>query len=231
MEVSLISMTENPFGTIEKATSMCYRSKPSLAAVKHCYRSGHESVLEHANFTFLIKGVSRVLLAQLTRHRLVSFSVVSQRYCSMEDAEMVYPVKEDNYRHTVFAQAYERALKVYQELQMSEVPNEDARFVLPEACTTDIVMTLNLRNFIHLCNERLCTRAQWEIRKMIRMMVERTIEVESFSQQEKDFLAEILVPKCQRGVLHYCTEGNQCCGLSPKVEDYVLKEDLSNEQV
>lgn len=90
--------------------------------------------------------------------------------------------------------------------------------------------TLYVRRNGKACWSGNC-RAQWEIRKMVRMMVERTIEVESFSQQEKDFLAEILVPKCQRGVLHYCIEGDQCCGLSPKVEDYVLKEDLSNEQV
>ena len=91
MEVKLISWTKDPIGTVAKAASMCYKSEPSRNTVMGCVRSGHHSVLEHANYTFEITGVSRALLAQLTRHRHASYSVESQRYVKYDDLDFVAP--------------------------------------------------------------------------------------------------------------------------------------------
>lgn len=228
MKVTLISNTEKPFQIIEKAASMCYKSKPSLKVIEACYKSGHHSIFEHASFTFLIEGVSRALLAQLTRQRIASFSVVSQRYCSMENAEMITPpisnkVKDQETALAIFEEAYGNALEAYSALQELGLPNEDARFVLPNGCYVDLVMTVNLRSFMHICNERLCSRAQWEIQEMVKQMVIATLKLECLDENEKDFLGKILVPKCMAGQIWYCTEGKNTCGLCPLPEKYILK--------
>ena len=116
-------------------------------------------------FTWEISGVSRALLAQLTRHRFVSFSVQSQRYYDMKNGTAVIPPAISNNLQALhlFFESMSACFKAYSNLQEFEIPNEDARYVLQNSCTASLTCTMNLREFIHLCNERLCVRAQWEI--------------------------------------------------------------------
>lgn len=195
MKVTLIQATPNPIQTIADIASICYDSHPDnpLGLVKHLYKNGHHSVFEHIYFTFKIEGISRACSHQLVRHRHCSFTQRSQRYCSEDGFGFVTPPTIKNDTELDHYNDYMRLLVSpnYSELQTMGVPNEDARYILPNACETSLYMSLNLREFIHLCNERLCTRAQWEIREMVRQMVEQV-------DPELHFM---LVPKCKSGFL------------------------------
>lgn len=213
MNVKLISMTKNPFDTVAAAASVCYDSEPSFNIVKGCYLSGHESVLEHMSFTFELSGVSRALLAQLTRHRLASFSVRSQRYCKENNPQYVQPntTKDGGTRDLAFYNAMLASWEFYNQLLSLKVPAEDARMVLTNACETIIYITVNLRELIHICNERLCTRAQWEIRECVQKMKDCVLLSDEFTDEQKDFLQNrMLVPKCEAGKVIMCPEHKGC---------------------
>lgn len=192
MLVTLIQATPNPINTIAKIASICYDSDPKnpLGLVKHLYRNGHHSVFEHIYFTFKIEGISRACSHQLVRHRHCSFTQRSQRYCSEDGFGVVIPstiAKVDvkgGYMGLV-----DTIAENYEELQYIGIPNEDARYVLPNACETSLYLSCNLRELIHMSNERLCMRAQWEIRELVKQMV-------SLVAPELQFM---LVPKCQSG--------------------------------
>lgn len=222
MKVELISYTQDPLVTIEKAASTCYDSEPSADGkiMMACYRSGHHSVLEHASFTYRISGVSRSLLAQLTRHRVGdAFSVRSQRYCSEDGFGYVTPpsIQKNEKALKLYDQLMDNITSVYTLLASLDIPQEDVRFVLPNACETVITFTANLRELIHICNERLCSRAQWEIRAMVQAMVNETVKV--FPQCK-----DMLVPKCEKNkVLPYCPE-SQCCGRHKKLKEVYKDE-------
>ncbi|MBR3739493.1 MAG: FAD-dependent thymidylate synthase [Clostridia bacterium] len=222
MKVELISYTQKPLETIEEAASTCYNSEPSPDGkiMMACYRSGHHSVLEHTSFSFKITGVSRSLLAQLTRHRVGdAFSVQSQRYCAEDGFGYVTPpsIQKNERAKMLYDQLMENISSVYTLLKSLEVPQEDSRFVLPNACETVITFTTNLRELIHICNERLCSRAQWEIRAMTQAMVNEVVKV--FPECK-----EMLVPKCEKNKNYpYCPE-RQCCGRHKQ-----LKEVYKNE--
>ena len=189
MKVKLINATPNPVETIAKIASICYDSSPNdpMKLVKHLYKNGHHSVFEHIYFTFKIEGISRACSHQLVRHRHCSFTQRSQRYCSEDGFEYVTPPSlSDNlfYKNDI------RDIAMgYESYQNESVPNEDARYILPNACCTDLYLSCNLRELIHICNERLCSRAQWEIRELVRRMVELV-------DPELKFM---LVPKCKSG--------------------------------
>lgn len=192
MLVTLIQATPDPINTIAKIASICYDSDPKnpLGLVKHLYRNGHHSVFEHIYFTFKIEGISRACSHQLVRHRHCSFTQRSQRYCSEDGFGVVIPstiAKVDvkgGYMGLV-----DTIAENYEELQYIGIPNEDARYVLPNACETSLYLSCNLRELIHMSNERLCMRAQWEIRELVKQMV-------SLVAPELQFM---LVPKCQSG--------------------------------
>lgn len=192
MQVTLIQQTPNPIETIAKIASICYDSNPAdpLKLVKHLYNNGHHSCFEHIYFTFKITGISRACSHQLVRHRHCSFTQRSQRYCSEDGFGIVIPhsVEQMDDDH-----AYEKLMfnieTYYNDFCESGVPNEDARYVLPNACATEMYLSCNLRELIHIANERLCTRAQWEIRELVREMV-------SLVDPALEFM---LVPKCQSG--------------------------------
>lgn len=189
MEVKLVQQTANPIETIAKIASICYDSDPKdpMKLVQHLYKNGHHSVFEHIYFTFKIEGISRACSHQLVRHRMCSFTQRSQRYCSEEGFEYITPPSlSDNlfYKNDIKDIANE-----YRSYQNECVPNEDARYILPNACCTDLYLSCNLRELIHLCNERLCSKAQWEIRELVKKMVE-PVEPE---------LKFMLVPKCKSG--------------------------------
>ena len=192
MHVELIQATANPIETIAAIASICYDSNPKnpMGLVKHLYKNGHHSVFEHIYFTFKIEGISRACSHQLIRHRHCSFTQRSQRYCSENGFYVVEPTSiakiDERYSYFDLMDDIERN---YEELQVLGVPNEDARYVLPNACTTELYLSCNLRELIHIANERLCTRAQWEIRELVKKMV-------SLVDSQLQFM---LVPKCASG--------------------------------
>ena len=188
MQVTLIQQTQHPVETISKIASICYDSTPKnpLGLVKHLYKNGHHSVFEHIYFTFKIEGISRACSHQLVRHRMCSFTQRSQRYCAENEFEYVTPpsIELGSYATSV------RIVKEeYEYLHHLGVANEDARYVLPNACCTELYLSCNLRELIHIANERLCTRAQWEIREVVNQMV-------ALVEPELQFM---LVPKCKSG--------------------------------
>ena len=179
--------------------------------INHVISSGHHSTLEHVSFTFLISGVSRALSHQLVRHRIgVSFSQQSQRYCRFDNGfEFVtpYTIAKDTEALYKFNEAMNYLNNVYQILLDCAIPAEDARMVLPNACCTNLTMTMNLRELIHFTDERCCTCAQWEIRDMARKMARLIIEK---IPELKDYLG----PKCYQ--LGYCNESaKRTCGRRP----------------
>ena len=188
MNVTLVQQTNNPIDTIARIASICYDSNPKdpMKLVKHLYRNGHMSVMEHIYFTFKIEGISRACSHQLVRHRHCSFTQRSQRYCSEDGFEFVTPPTIGEGR---FTNDMEDIRDWYEEYQESGIPNEDARYILPNACATEMYLSCNLRELIHLANERLCSRAQWEIRDLVKQMV-------SLVDPDLKFM---LVPKCQSG--------------------------------
>lgn len=188
MKVTLVQATHNPVETIAQIASICYDSDPKnpMALVKHLYAGGHHSVFEHIYFTFKIEGISRACSHQLVRHRHCSFTQRSQRYCSEDGFQYVIP-------KTIDADEFEDDMEIikwaYADYQGNNVPNEDARYILPNACATSLYLSCNLRELIHMANERLCTRAQWEIRDLVKAMCKLVDPQLHF----------MLVPKCKSG--------------------------------
>lgn len=188
MIVTLVQATPNPIETIASIASICYDSDPvnPMGLVKHLYKNGHHSVFEHIYFTFKIEGISRACSHQLVRHRHCSFTQRSQRYCSEKDFEFVTPptIGDGNPFDAMMwdiAEDYESLLEF--------ASNEDARYILPNACATSLYLSCNLRELIHMANERLCSRAQWEIRELVTNM----------RQLVDPQLQFMLVPKCKSG--------------------------------
>lgn len=216
MKVTLTRVTENPVGAIEEAACNCYNSEPTGGKImKACYKSGHHSVLEFCDFTFHIEGVSRALTHQLVRHRLASYAQRSQRYCGEGNFDYVMPrtIKNNPEAEHTFSALMGYINMQYEKLQKLGIPNEDARYVLPNACNTAIEVKMNFRTLIHFMNERLCTRAQWEIRQM-------ALEMKKCIEAEYPELAVYLVPKCEAHGkdLAFCTE-HSSCGRAPKLEN------------
>ena len=199
MKVTLVQATPNPIETIADIASICYDSQPSnpMGLVKHLYNNGHMSVFEHIYFTFKIEGISRACSHQLVRHRHCSFTQRSQRYCSEDGFECVIPESIDE---DAFMDDLAFVARAYTAYQFDGVPNEDARYILPNACATSLYLSCNLRELIHMANERLCVRAQWEIRDLVREMC-------NLVDPQLQFM---LVPKCKSGriICHEKCGGN-----------------------
>ena len=182
--------------------------------------SGHGSTIEHVVFTFAISGVSRTLSHQLVRHRAgVAFDQQSQRYVKFKGAATMLPTtiaEGDADLRERYESQVDGALGLYGDMVEAGVPGEDARFIFPNATRTNLVMTTNLRALIHMSGLRLCTMAQWEIRRLFQL-----IRHEIFSVSP--FLGSFLAPKCVP--LGYCDEmGNrdQHCPIRPH-KDRVLE--------
>lgn len=203
-----------------EAAALCYRGPNPARSLEIAMGNRHNSVTEHSAFTFLVSGVSRALLAQLTRHRIASFSVESQRYIDLSDCfEYVIPPRikalgsgavEDfkrqmNQQHEWYCIWQERLLRAGH--KQGEA-NEDARFVLPNACSTALFVTMNARELMHLFELRCCNRAQWEIREMAWHML-------TLCKVVAPKMFEDAGPGCFRGP---CPEGKMCCGKPPKKE-------------
>lgn len=222
LKVALIRHTLSPEETVALGARLCYSratiddltqrvsAKDQSDFVQKIMGMGHESVLEHASFTFGVEGVSRVLLAQLTRHRLASFSVQSQRYVSYENGfGYIMPPKIAELGQEAQAEYHRQMQQMHQwycqwqeRLGSGEGSNEDARFVLPGACETRLMMTMNVRELRHFFSLRMCNRAQWEIRAMAKEMHRLCMEV-------APALFADAGPGCLRGA---CPEGAKTCG-------------------
>ncbi len=173
MNVELLSITPDAEKLIETAGRTAYRSLnkqgngTEKAFVQMLVKRGHLSVLEHVYATFGISGVSRAFTHQLVRHRLCSFTQQSQRYVNEENFNYIEPesIKNNPKAHLLFTKFMDDAKSVYLELQKSGLKNEDARFVLPNAVDSTIVVTANFREWRHIIEIRGKPDAQWEIRK------------------------------------------------------------------
>ena len=184
-EVVLMSITPNGEDVIERACRTCYlsfhRYDPPASTdelIRKIIRKGHHSVLEHASATFRIKGASRVFTHEMVRHRLMSPSQESQRYVhygSRKPFEVVLPcsVKEKGFAERYFKIAGE-CYRLYEEMVDAGVPKEDARYIMPNGLTSEIVVTANFRELRHIFSIRTVERAHWEIRRvcldMLRIM-------------------------------------------------------------
>ena len=228
LHVALIRHTLSPEEIVALGARLCYSratiddltqrvsAKDQSDFVQKIMGMGHDSVLEHASFTFGVEGVSRVLLAQLTRHRLASFYVQSQRYVSYEhgfgyivppkiaalgqDAAEEYARQMDQ-MHQWYCQWQERLGAA------GESSNEDARFVLPGACETRLMMTMNVRELRHFFSLRMCSRAQWEIRAL-------ATEMHCLCMEVAPALFADAGPGCLRGA---CPEGAKSCGRAAEI--------------
>lgn len=222
--VNLISYPNDALKTIYTACRTCYSAdypiniwetgteqEKMLSLIKKVLASGHHSTIEHCQFSFSISGVSRACTHQLVRHRHMSFSQKSQRYVT-EKGQFEYVIPS-TIKKSELLEEYEdfmgKVSEFYTKMVESGIPAEDARFVLPNAASSSLVASVNLRELIHLANIRLCTNAQQEIRVMVKKMCDLVIEREPW-------MKEFLVPKCI--TLGYCDEIRGCGRTKPKSE-------------
>ena len=179
MKVTLLRCTEDPLGLISEAYRLCYASMPKDnheeedKFIKACIKNEHTSPIEHASATFLVEGISRTCSHQLVRHRLASYTQESQRYVNAQDSKYVVPraVIEKKDLFEQFKRSLILAELTYKDLVKAGVKKEDARFILPQAIHTKIMVTMNFRALRNLFNLRLDKRAQWEIREVATAMI------------------------------------------------------------
>ena len=225
MKVALLQYTPDPERTVALAARLCYspadidelKEKFSTADIRNFLEKimslGHQSVLEHASFTFGIEGISRVTSHQLVRHRIASFSQQSQRYVSHKErfAAVVPPTIAE--RPEVLAR-YEAQLaalhQAYADMVAAGIPAEDARYILPNATETKIMVTMNARALLNFLELRCCERAQWEIRAM-------AVEMLRLVKEVAPIIFENAGPGCLTGP---CPEGTMTCGRIVEIREY-----------
>lgn len=255
MKVILITYTPSPEKAIASAAKLCYSEsgienlldgldeEKSAKFVDMLSDLGHESPIEHTSFTFGIEGVSRAFLAQITRHRLASYSVQSQRYVKMNHFSFVIPpeIEAEPTAKECFMKAMDYSINAYNELAdilekkhylsfiSDGVPEkqakskaekkaiEDARFVLPNAAETKMIVTMNARSLMNFFRLRCCNRAQWEIKAVADEMLKLCVEV-------APTLFKNAGPGCVCGS---CPEGKMSCGEMNSVRKFY--EELKNE--
>lgn len=246
MTVTLLTHTPEPDKLVAAAAKLCYAKSdiPTLldnltpervdSFLTMLSELGHESPVEHASFTFGIEGVSRALLAQLTRHRIASFSVQSQRYVDKSGFDFIIPpsIAEIPEAREEYLRAMEEDATHYESIRRKLIAahtaklldegkseknakklaekkaNEDARFVLPNSCDTKIIMTMNVRSLHNFFALRCCRRAQWEIRAL-------ACEMLKLVREAAPLLFAKAGPGCVRGK---CPEGAMTCGQAAEVK-------------
>jgi thymidylate synthase (FAD) len=208
-----------PQEIFERAQSGRVASERQQDLVRRVIESGHGSTIEHIVFTFAISGVTRTLSHQLVRHRAgLAFDQQSQRYVDYKAPSYMVPGSVSDAEDAVrqrFIEQLAGSLDVYEEMLAAGIPGEDARFVMPNATRTNLVMTTNLRALIHMSGLRLCTMAQWEIRRLFQLIRHEVFTV-------SPFLGSFLAPKCVP--LGYCDEDrnrDEHCPIRPH-KDNVL---------
>lgn len=247
-KVTLLEYTPNPQKLIAAAAKLCYSSSSGSELIENLDDGsverfidmlsglGHQSPIEHVSFTFLIEGVSRSLLAQITRHRIASYSVKSQRYVKEGQFEYIVPpeIENDDHAREIYIKSMTEAQKNYNALadilekkhmetflscgrpekearrDAQKKAIEDARFVLPNACETKMIVTMNARSLMNFFSLRCCMRAQWEIRGVAMDMLREVKRV-------APVLFKNAGPGCAgRG----CTEGKMSCGRAKEMKEF-----------
>ena len=217
MQVELLYYTPSPERAVATAARLCYAPVGASELMESLsdeqihkvlttiLAGGHLSTLEHASYTFAIDGVSRALTHQLVRHRLASFNQQSQRYVAFSDGlDTIKPasIAENEDANRLFDEMIERTVDAYKAFLEMGVPAEDARYILPNAAETKIVVTMNIRELLHFFSLRCCNRAQWEIRDLAWKMLELV-------RPTAPFIFADAGPGCVRGA---CPEGKMTCG-------------------
>jgi thymidylate synthase (FAD) len=179
MKVKLVAYTPNPEQVLMEAAAECYQTEPKIGIVKNCIKRGHTSVVEHVSFTFQIDGISRACSHQLVRHRIASFTQKSQRYVNEFQFEYVVPGTIDTNKdaENYYYHLMDEIQKTYDVLISYGIPKEDARYILPNACTTSLTMTINLRSLLNFLKLRTDKHAQWEIRSLANTILEKVLNV------------------------------------------------------
>lgn len=214
--VILIAHTPEAEKVVAMAAKICYAKDVSIkklqkkindndvsAFITKLLESGHESPFEHISFTFGIEGISRACSHQLVRHRMASFSQRSQRYCFEDGFNYIEPedINENENEDKFFRDFMRHSKEVYSKLIDKGVKPEDARMVLPNACETKIIVTMNARELLHFFKLRCCKRAQKEIREVAFMM-------KNICRKVAPNIFQYAGPNCLKG---YCTEGEKSC--------------------
>ena len=239
MKVSLLAYTPEPERLVVAAALLCYQKGGPEQAYRRAgdeklrgrlfgelVRQGHGSVLEHPSFTFGIEGISRACSHQLVRHRISAYNQQSQRYVDVGDPE--YFVKPESLEGDGgrFEEIIGETVGYYRDIveqfkgegKTAEQAQEDARYILPNATMTNLIWTTNLRNLLHVCHVRMCSRAQWEIRRLVH-------ECRRAMEPEFPVIAKYMVVKCHPDAMGYCDEEFRSCGFRPLREDVVPADD------
>jgi thymidylate synthase (FAD) len=220
LQVEIVSFTKDPEITCAKCASVSWRRKGmkevSLEEAREIIRRvlgyGHESVIEHACFTFFVEGISRSLTHQLVRHRIASYTQQSMRYVDLTKSKGYFirpkSISENEELADLFDDVMTRCKNTYDILRKKGIPAEDSRFVLPIATQTKIAITMNARELRHFFAMRCCLRAQWEIRQLANRMLRicKTVAPSLF---------ENAGPSCVK--LGHCPEGEMTCGKLTRV--------------
>jgi len=231
LKVTLLSHTADPEENVVAAIRQCYSSvgaeelkektteEVRKRLIKQVIESGHTSTLEHASFTFALDGVSRVTEIHLIRHRIASFSIQSGRYVKRGDAAYRIPSKiralKDNKLLEKYLEHLEKTQELYNELIEAEIPAEDARYCQPQSIQVKIVMSMNARELLHFFSLRTCTRAQWEVQEVARLMLNEVRKV-------APTIFENAGPPCISEKL--CNQGKLSCGIWKNIKGARLKE-------
>lgn len=236
--VQLVRYTPDPEELVASAAKLCYASNTenileqeqdkASGFIEKLMAMGHMSPIEHVSFTFYLEGISRTLTHQLVRHRIASYSQRSQRYVKHDEFDFIMPPKlkgksieidgetvkaEDYYNETMemIGERYKVLNKILGD--KGESTNEDARYILPNACETKIFVTMNARELIHFFEERTCQRAQWEIRGVAEKML-------MLAREKCPAVFNKIGPKCIRH--KSCPEGQKTCGLYKEMREKYL---------
>ena len=223
LKVGLLSYTPDPEKAVARAARLCYSSESigelaenmsveeAARLVRLLFSLGHLSPFEHVSFQFGVEGVSRVLTHQLVRHRIASYSQKSQRYVAEQGFEYIVPpsVAADPAAAERFRETMDRLRDAYADLVAAGVPKEDARFVLPNACETKVIVSMNARSLLHFFELRCCERAQWEIRRLANAMLMEARRV------APTIFARAGSPCVSLGI---CREGKMSCGRINRVK-------------
>lgn len=228
LKVVLLAYTASPEEVVARAGRLCYfpssisdlkkavDKKKVSEMLARLSESGHLSTFEHASFTFGIEGISRACSHQLVRHRIASYSQQSQRYVRFgENFDYIIPpaIAKNTKLKQKFVDAVTQTKRLYDELISEGIHQEDARYILPNASETKIIVTMNARELIHFFTLRLCKRAQWEIREMAKKMLKEVRKVASDIFYNAG-------PECVRT---RCPEGKLSCGKATEVKKELSK--------
>ncbi len=211
MKVTLVSYTDE--SVANKATQRCRSGKPYAElgdknVLDHALGSGHDSVLEFVDYTFAIDGISRACSHQLVRHRMASYEQTSQRHVNMDGFQYIMPIsiQNDAESENEYKQLMNCIASFYKDMVNAGIPEEDARYILPNACATNLIMKINARSLKNFLSLRMCNQAQWEIRELADEMYKLVCE---YTPQ----VAKYMGPPCW---FDGCKESKPCTEGRPK---------------